>query len=213
MVYVTRETVAQGPPSVPIRGFPRRHVTPTDVLHRGHTAAYRPWWFGCDGGGRFDLHLPRGTCYLADSAAVAVRERLGTVLGTRATVPASLLDGVVVSRLHLPHPCDLANLQSSAASRFGVLRELEVMVPYYVPQDWATAFDQEGFGGVAYGPRFSTGPSSSYAVFGPAGSADWPVDPEPVPARDVTGAPVAVDPPLSSEVTVVRTPGTRARGR
>ncbi len=209
---MTRERVAQGLPSVPLRGFPTRHVAPKDVLHRGHTAAYRPWWFGCDGGGRFDLPTPRGTCYLADSAAVAVRERLGTVLGARATVPASLLDGVVVSRLHLPAAGDLADLQSSAASRFGVLRELEVMVPYYIPQGWAAAFDREGFGGVAYGPRFSTGACSSYAVFGPVGSADWPIDPEPVPARDVTGAPVAVAPPRRSEVTVVRTPGTRARG-
>ena len=45
---------------------------------------------------------PRGTCYLASSAVVAVRERLGTVLGGQPVVPASLLDDVVVSTLHLP---------------------------------------------------------------------------------------------------------------
>lgn len=206
---MTREVVAQGPPTVALQRFPTVTLTTAAELFRAHTSAYGPWWFGSDGSGRFDLPRPRGTCYLADSPVVAVRERLGVVLGSRATVPASLLDAVVVSRLAVPTDRALADLQARAASRFGALRELEVMVPYAVPQAWARAFDEAGLGGVAYGPRFSTGPAVSYAVFGPAGSAGWVVDPHAVPAREVPGAPLAVDPPLLSDVTVVRTPRTR----
>jgi hypothetical protein len=86
-------------------------------------------------------------------------------------VPASLLTYVVVSTLQLPENRDLADVESSDATRFGVTRELETMVPYAVPQAWARAFDAAGIGGVAYGPRFTTGDAVSYAVFGPAGIA------------------------------------------
>ena len=208
---MTREVVAQQPPSVPLDGFPTRRITPAQALQRAHTVAYGPWWFGSDGVGRFDLPLPRGTCYLADSAVVAVRERLGIVLGGRPVVPASLLTYVVVSTLHVPENRDLADVESSDATRFGVTRELETMVPYAVPQAWARAFDAAGIGGVAYGPRFTTGEVVSYAVFGPAGIAPWPVDPEPVHALDVPGVPVALDPPRRWDVTVVRPPRMRTR--
>ena len=208
---MTREVVAQQPPGVPLDGFPTRVVTPDDVLQRAHTAGLGPWWFASGGAGRFDLPLPRGTCYLADSAVVAVRERLGTVLGGRAVVPASLLDGVVVSALRLPQERRLADVEARGATAFGVTRELETMVPYAVPQAWAAAFDEAGLGGVAYGPRFTTGDAVSSAVFGPAGVADWPVDPSPVAAVDVPGAPVGLDPPRRWNLTVVRPPRTRTR--
>jgi hypothetical protein len=208
---VTREVVAQQQPSVPLDGFPTRHLTPRDALRRAHTAAYGPWWFGSDGGGRFDLPRPRGTCYLASSAVAALRERLGTVLGSRPVVPASLLDDVVVSTLHLVDDRDVADVESEEATRYGVTRELETMVPYAVPQAWARAFDDAGLGGVAYGPRFTTGDAVSYAVFGPAGAADWPADPQPVPAAAVPGAPVGMEPPRRWDLTVVRPPRTRTR--
>jgi RES domain len=210
VVAVSREVVAQLPPTVPLEGFPIRRLTPGDALRRAHTAAYGPWWFGSDGG-RFDLPLPRGTCYLASSAVFAVRERLGTVLGGQPVVPASLLADVVVSTLHLPEDRDLADVESPAATGFGVTRELETMVPYAVPQAWAVAFDTARIGGVAYGPRFTTGDAASYAIFGPAGAAEWPMDPEPVPAAAVPGAPVAVEPPRRWDLTVVRPPRTRTR--
>jgi RES domain len=208
---VTREVVAQQPPTVPLEEFPTRHLTPGDPLRRAHTVAYSPWWFGSDGGGRFDLPQPRGTCYLASLAVAALRERLGIVLGSRPVVPASLLDDVVISTLHLPDDRDVADVESEQATRFGVTRELETMVPYAVPQAWARAFDGAGIGGVAYGPRFTTGDAVSYAIFGPAGAADWPVDPEPVAAAAVPGAPVAVVPPRRWDLTVVRPPRTRTR--
>jgi hypothetical protein len=208
---VNREVVAQQPPSVPLDGFPTRRLTPSDALRRAHTAANGPWWFGSDGDGRFDVPRPRGTCYLASSAVVALRERLGVVLGARPVVPASLLDDVVVSTLHLPEDREVADIESQDATRFGVTRELETMVPYAVPQAWARAFDAAGVGGVAYGPRFTTGEAASCGIFGPAGAADWPVDPVPVAAVEVPGAPVAVDPPRRWDLTVVRPPRTRTR--
>ena len=211
MVEVTREVVAQRPPTVPVDEFPCRTVESDADLYRAHTSSYGPWWFGNVGDGRFDLRAPRGTCYLADTPLAAVRERLGVVLGGAPLVPASLVAEVVVSRLRLPCRCRLADLQSAAAMRFGVTRELETMVPYDVPQAWARAFDRAGLQGVAYGPRFSTGPSTSYGVFGSAGAADWAVDEHPVSARSVPGAPVAVDPPRRWDLNVVRPPGTRTR--
>lgn len=206
---MTREVVAQQPPSRPLDGFPVREITPETELLRAHSAAFGAWWFSSDGGGRFDLPHPRGTCYLADSALVAVRERLGVVLGGAALVPSSLLAGVVVSRLQLPTPRLCADVQARAATRFGVTRELETMVPYAVPQAWARGFADVGLEGVSYGPRFTTGPGSSVAVFGAAGSADLPVDAQPVAAQAVPGVPVAVDPPRLKDLDVVRPPRTR----
>ena len=118
---------------------------------------------------------------------------------------------MVVSTLHLPQEQDVADVESQDATRFGVTRELETMVPYAVPQAWARAFDAAGIGGVTYGPRFTTGDAVSYAIFGPAGAADWPVDPQPVAAVEVPGAPVPVDPPRRWDLTVVRPPRTRTR--
>ncbi|MEP6629817.1 MAG: RES domain-containing protein [Lapillicoccus sp.] len=208
---MSRQVVAQQPPSRPLGGFPSQEVTPAQRIFRAHSATFGPWWFGSDGGGRFDLPAPRGTCYLADAPLAALRERIGVVLGGSPAVPASLLAGAVVSALHLPAACRLADLQAPRASTFGVTRELESMVPYAVPQAWARALDTEGFGGVAYGPRFSTGAATSYAIFGPGGAAEWGVDPSPVAAVDVPGAPLAMEPPRRWDVTVVRPPRTRPR--
>ena len=204
-----REVVAQQVPRTALAGFPAYRLEPRAVLCRAHLAANGPWWFSHDGGGRFDLPAPRGTCYLATDPAVAVRERLGAVLGGAPYVPASLLEGVVVSRLGVPSPRRLANLRVARAADFGVTRELEVMVPYAVPQAWARALADVGLDGVRYGPRFTPGPASSVALFDEAGARDWPADPGPVPAGDVPGGPHAMPAPHRGDVTVVRPPRTR----
>ena len=208
---MSREVVAQQPPGMPLAGFPSRLLRAGEQVYRAHTATLGPWWFGADGHGRFDLSDPRGTCYLAGSALAALRERLGVVLGRLPVVPASLLEGAVVSTLAAPDERDLADLQTADAARFGVTRELETMVPYAVPQAWARGFDEAGLGGVAYGPRFTTGDATSLALFDAGGAADWPCDASPVPAAEVPGAPVALDPPRRWDVTVVRPPRTRTR--
>lgn len=208
-----RQTTAQHTPAPgAVDGFPTHPMARGTVVHRAHLAARGPWWHSSDGGGRFDLPAPAGTCYLATTALVALRERLGPVLGARDNVPATLLDGVVVSRLLTPRAAVLANLRVTRAARHGVTRELEVMTPYAVPQAWARAFADHGLGGVRYGPRFTPGTASSLAVFGPAGEdTAAAVDPSPTPAAEVPGAPAAVAPPRRHEVTVVRPPRTRPR--
>lgn len=207
----SRERVAQGPPPADLAGFPAYRLGTRQELHRAHRRDRGPWWFGSDGGGRFDLPAPRGTCYLATDPLAALRERLGVVLGPEPSVPASLLEQAVVSRLGVPTEQQLADLLARAASDFAVTRELQSMTPYAVPQAWARAFAGASYQGVRYGPRFSTGEVSAVALFGEAGERDWPVDDEPTPAATVPGAPTGVPAPRREELTVVRTPRTRTR--
>jgi hypothetical protein len=210
----SRESVQQQSPRGDLRGFPAVRLAPQRALHRAHSARRGPWWFS-SGGGRFDLPAPRGTCYLATTALAAVRERLGPVLGGRSTLPAAALADVVVSRLTLtvpgrPGAVRLANLRVQAAIEHGVTRELEVMVPYDVPTSWARAFAAVGLDGVRYGPRFTPGSASSIALFGDAGEdLARPVDPAPVAASAVPGAPRPVPVPRRAEITVLGTPRRR----
>jgi RES domain len=206
-----RERVAQGPPAAPLQGFPTRVVEEGSTLSRAHLATRGPWWFGHDGTGRFDLPAPRGTCYLATHALIALRERIGPVLGAAPAVPETLVADVVVSALPVPRRWSVADLQVPAAGSYGVTRELETMVPYAVPQAWAQALDSAGHDGVAYGPRFTPGDGSAVAVFDEAGARDWAVDPAPVPAAEVPGAPPVMVTPRRADLTVVRPPRTRAR--
>lgn len=204
-----RERVAQGPPTTSLEGFPTHVVGTTTDLFRAHASAFGPWWFGNEGGGRFDLPSPRGTCYTALDPGSAVRERVGPVLGGAVAVPESLLEDVVVSRLRLPQERVVADLQSTTAGDHGVTRELETMVPYAVPQVWAQAFDRAGHAGVRYGPRFTPGGCSAVALFDDEGAKPWPPDPEPVPAATAPGAPAVLPTPRRADLTVVRPPRTR----
>lgn len=204
-----RERVAQAAPTTSLEGFPAHRVDTATDLFRAHGGAFGPWWFGNEGGGRFDLPSPRGTCYTALDPGSAVRERVGPVLGGAGAVPESLLEDVVVSRLRLPADRAVADVQATAAGEFGVTRELETMVPYAVPQLWAQAFDRAGHGGVRYGPRFTPGECSAVALFDDEGAKEWPPDPDPVPAASAPGAPRVLPTPRRSDLTVVRPPRTR----
>jgi len=204
-----RETQAQHGPTTTLEGFPVHRVTTDRDLYRAHAAHRGPWWFGNDGGGRFDLAAPAGTCYTAYDPESAVRERLGPVLAGRTVLPASALEDTVVSRLRVPTAVEVADLQSRRAAGFGATRELETMVPYAVPQEWARALAAAGHGGVRYGPRFTPGDASAVALFGAAGRRDWPVDPQPLPAATVPGVPALVSTPRRVDLTVVRPPRTR----
>lgn len=204
-----RERTALGPPPASLGGFPAYLVDTDTDLFRAHGEDLGPWWFSSDGTGRFDLRAPRGTCYTALDPLSALRERLGPVLGQSQAVPESLLESAVVSRLRLPDPREVADVQDGGAGAFGVTREIESMVPYAVPQAWSRAFDEAGCGGVKYGPRFSPGERSAIALFGDEGVADWPGDPDPVGAQQVPGAPVALPTPRRADLTVVRPPRTR----
>ncbi|GMA89270.1 hypothetical protein GCM10025868_45200 [Angustibacter aerolatus] len=123
MSDVARERPAQGPPPSSLQGFPVSRTGPGTALYRAHDHDLGPWWWSSGGPGRFDLEAPRGTCYLATTALVALRERLGPVLSARAVLPASTIERVVVSRLRLPAAARLANVRVAAAAAHGVTRE------------------------------------------------------------------------------------------
>lgn len=205
----SREVVAQGPPRVSLTRFPAYRISPQVTLFRAHGRARGSWWFSSDGGGRFDLPPPRGTCYLARDPLTAVREHLGVVLGSARAVPESALVDTVISLLRLPEKRDVADVQDRGAGSFGVTRELETMVPYPVPQAWARGWDDVGFGGVRYGPRFTPGDASAVALFDASGAKDWPEDRDPVAAQDVPGVPPSVTTPRRVDLNVVRPPRTR----
>jgi hypothetical protein len=204
-----RERSAQRGPVGSLDRFPTHRVTTDRDLYRAHRVDRGPWWFGHDGGGRFDLPAPAGTCYTAYDPVSAVRERLGPVLADRTVLPESALEDAVVSRLRVPEPVEVADLQSRRAADFGATRELETMVPYAVPQEWARELAAAGHEGVRYGPRFTPGDASAVALFGEAGQRDWPVDPAPVTAAAVPGIPVLVPTPRRADLSVVRPPRTR----
>lgn len=85
-------------------------------------------------------------------------------------------------------------------------RELTVMIPYGVPQQWAEAFAAAGFAALRTVLRFSPGRAHGLALFGSAGeTTGWPVDASPTAARDVArrlGLSV-VEPPRREQLRVL----------
>ncbi|MEU5840982.1 RES family NAD+ phosphorylase [Rhodococcus sp. NPDC047139] len=179
---MSRDAVALRPPARPLQRFPDRELTAAQPLHRGHQAANGPWWFASAGGGRFDLTPPRGTCYLAFDEVTAIRETVGQALATTGVISEDFAATRRLSTLTVPHDHRLADTCAGQAADFGLTRELSSMTPYAVPQEWAAAFDAVGFTGIQYQTRFTTGPNpNAVALFGQAGEADWPTDPNPEP--------------------------------
>ena len=131
------------------------------------------------------------------------------MLGGSQSVPESLLEETVVSRLRLPEAREVADAQDGWRRRVRRDPRARVDGAYAVPQAWARALDEAGFGGVRYGPRFTPGESSAVALFDGEGAQDWPVDADPVAAQQVPGAPSAMSTPRRADLTVVRPPRTR----
>jgi hypothetical protein len=180
-----------------VTGFPSWRLRRTQRVFRAHRAELSPWWFSSSGQGRFDLPPPDGTCYVASDAQAALRERLGDSLVAAGVVPASLIDGAVVSTLTVPRGSQLADTTAEGAADF-VTREISTITPYEVPQAWARALRADGHGGIRYQPRFTTSPRTfAYALFGAAGMAAWAADPAPLAAAEVAAR---------ARVTVERAP-------
>jgi len=196
-------------PTVHLHSSPARTLPGGSSWWRQHLRGAGPWWFSCAGTGRYDLAAPRGTGYLASSAAAAVRERIGPDLAAHRLIPASLLRDRVISRLTLPAPVRAATVDVAAATRFGISSELPVMVAYLIPPAWAVAFAAAGFAGLLTKLRFSPGRSIGLALFRDGGQrADWAVDPAPTPAIAIAeqlGLHV-VEPPTLEQLTVIAAP-------
>lgn len=167
---MSRQRVTQEAPDAGVRldAFPAVELASDHEVVRVHGLQHDPGWFSFDKGGRFDLALPRGTCYAGDALGVALREALGG-MARHDRVPASearLRAATVLVGL----TGRFAAVSEPDAARFGVTAELTSMPTYAVPQAWAEAFDAAGFDGIRYTARFTPGPANSWAVFGPAGA-------------------------------------------
>lgn len=145
--------------------------------YRAHHPDFGAWYFAscevdADEGGRFDLPDPHGTCYMASSAEVAVRERLGVVAAGRPLTAAALAAGAV-SVMTVPPALkrDIADTTHPEAAR-AITREIATTTDYVRTRAWAAHwFTAEHRTGVRYEPRFSTGPAVSLALFDAAGPA------------------------------------------
>lgn len=145
--------------------------------YRAHHPDYGAWFFApcevdADEGGRFDLPEPHGTCYMASSADVALRERLGVIAAGR-PLTAAALTASAVSVMAVPPALkrDIADTTDPEAAR-SITREIATTTDYARTRAWAVHwFERERRSGVRYEPRFSTGPAVSLALFGAAGPA------------------------------------------
>jgi RES domain len=155
-------------PDQSLSSFPAVTLRTNQHFYRCTRTANGPWWFSSSGGGRFDLRSPRGTCYLATDATTAVREALGPIDGSR-VVTRQWFEDRSVRRLRLPRPTRVANTYAETASSHGVTLEISTIVPYDIPQTWAVALDQAGYGGVTYLLRHSAAPRRGIALFGATG--------------------------------------------
>lgn len=196
--------------------FPRKTLRADSEWFRQHQERATPdggaWYFasyppGDEGGGRFDLPQPDGTCYLASTELGAVNELVGPDCADRGWVDGDLVAGRVMSRLRLPDDVKAADTTSARAAQFRATNELPATESYEITQAWADTLHRAGFGGLYALLRFTPGPTRGMALFGPAGTPNlaMPGDPAPVPVRHVLeglGIEV-VDPPSYGAITIV----------
>jgi len=154
--------------SAALEGFPTTRRLPR-LLHRvsEHTGT---WWFASapGGGGRFDLPVPDGTCYLADDLEAALGEKL--LRRPKKLVPAERLRELLHSRITLQAPLELANLTSTRATGFGVNAEVHTILDYGKPRAWAERLRQAGARGLRYAARSDPAlRARCVALFGGAG--------------------------------------------
>ncbi|MGK2879382.1 MAG: RES family NAD+ phosphorylase [Mycobacterium sp.] len=177
----SRQSPAIGRPHEDLSDFPRWRLRPSYSLRRAHRHGVSPWWFSTDLSGRFDLVRPHGTCYLAVDPDTALRERFGHELVEQGVITFEAASTTQVSALHVPTGRWPANTCHSDAAQFGMTREVGTCPDYGVPQAWSAAFHRDGYGGVRYQTRFTTGSRpNAVALFDIAGERDWDRDPAPV---------------------------------
>ena len=181
---VTEDPISTGKPALTsppdnLQAFPSVNLFENRIVARSHKVTYHPWWFASsptEGGGRFDLADPRGTCYVADTIDAAVRERLREKILTRQPISTRLADSFAVSLFAMPRSFRCAHIGLRRAALFGVTRELESLPPRYYPlsREWAEAFAQADFEGIRYGVRFTPGRPNAWALFERAGGEVLP---------------------------------------
>jgi hypothetical protein len=191
-------SLPEPPPT--LRGFPSS--APPAKLVRVCRRGRGTWWFSSDGSGRFDLHPPQGTCYLAVDPIGALRE------ATRGgPVSTTWVADRVLRTVAPPDPTQcLAATTRQGAAGFGVTTELVTVVPYDLPRRWAAAFHHAGLAGIRHELRHDPrARPSGVSLFGPAGPGNHPDgDAEPVTPRALGRAGVEViDVPPAAHLTIL----------
>lgn len=161
-----REPVAE------LDGFPA--ATEIDQLHR-LSEWPGAWWFSSvhdvtdQGGGRFDLVTPRGTCYLAEhSLEGALVEKL--LRAPLKVVPAERLDELFHAVVSVRRTPATADLTSSQATGYGLNAEIHTTLEYAIPRRWGKALWKAGWRALRHRLRGDvTQTLAGRALFGKAG--------------------------------------------
>jgi hypothetical protein len=162
-----------GLPPDDLSRFPTYDLGRRELLYRLHRGDVGPWWFSSDGSGRFDLiGGDEGACYLASSPVGAFIE----VFRTATVIPEAEVEARSLSRMVAPNRTSLADCTVQRARRFGITGAIHTQPDYELPQAWAKAFVEAGFGGIRY--RVSHDPAQrelGVALFGSKGAQSLPV--------------------------------------
>jgi hypothetical protein len=158
------------------RQFPRTNLKPGQALARitfrrnPNGTPRSPWYFSSTGStssGRFDLPVPRGTCYWSDVAVgafVEVFRRLRVI--ARSDIEARHL--VIATRTGPPLP--LASLVSARAAAYGVRLDASAGDDYRPTQELAAHVADAGLLGVLAPTRHDpTLRARTVALFGRSG--------------------------------------------
>lgn len=131
-----------------------------------------PWWFASTGrdhdAGRFDLPLPHGTCYLAETLEGALLEKV--LRRPKRIVAAEQLAGlfhVTVAVVKQPRTADLT---ARAVTSLGVNAEISTGLDYAKTRAWAAALHCSGWKALRYALRADAAlRHRGVALFGGAG--------------------------------------------
>lgn len=154
-----------------LRRCPKVELEPGDSVWRTHERGTGPWYFSDRG--RFGLEQPVGTCYVATDPLTAICEK---VIRGRVDLEPVDLRGKVIRELPIPKAFVLADAPSAA--HLGLGRSFSSEYPYDTCREWAAAFHDVGFRGIAYWPTHDPrrGDVLSYALFDSAGErSSWRV--------------------------------------
>jgi hypothetical protein len=171
---VSHEDIRQAAPETRTDWIKFPHKLLLGALYRVCRKGLGAGWFSSDGGGRFDLQPPQGTCYLSTDWPPAVLEVLGV----------EVRDGILCEDFFADRQlaivnvrdCRLADTTHAQAAAYGVTSQLSTMTPYDIPQAWANFFHSAGWPGMLYRLRFDpTAPPVGVAMFGDAGAQDLDV--------------------------------------
>lgn len=192
-------------PGQDLSDFPVQVLERHHQVYRSHNPEFGACFFNGTPTFRFNLLNGRGTCYVGDDVATAVREKLRDAVLDQGIVPASVAREFVVSTITTNRSFDCADVGSPEAVKHRVSRMLATMDDYDVPQQWAAAFDGAGLDGVRYGSSYTNGPENAWALFGEEGEHDFGAVVDAISGADACAAVglEVYDQPHSSELDTV----------